>query len=97
MVPGKSRSRPLIARSALVRAGLAALLFCGAVRAQGQMPRLLLPTANDALFRGDGEAFYQYVQRDIKGVISYPWEGGQYGFVRDPVETPEGLRLRALP
>ena len=55
------------------------------------MPRLLLPTANDALFRGDGEAFYQYVRRDFKGEISFPWEGGQYGFVRDPIETPGGI------
>src|SRR5262249_34418678 len=54
------------------------------------VPKLVLPTANDALFRGDGEAFYQYVQRDFKGEITYPWEGGQYGFVRTPVETPEG-------
>jgi murein DD-endopeptidase MepM/ murein hydrolase activator NlpD len=72
-------------------AGLAWFLLPGATRTEAQMPRLILPTANDALFRGDGEAFYQYVQRDFKGEISYPWEGGQYGFVRDPVETPEGL------
>jgi hypothetical protein len=23
-------------------------------------------------------------------VISHPWQGGQYGFVRDPVETAAG-------
>jgi murein DD-endopeptidase MepM/ murein hydrolase activator NlpD len=65
------------------------LLACG--RADAQMPRLLLPTANDALFRGDGEGFYQFVRRDFKGEITFPWEGGQYGFVRDPMETPEGI------
>ena len=52
---------------------------------------LALPTDNDALFHGDGPAFYQVIERDYKGVKSTPWEGGQYGFVRDPVETPEGI------
>jgi len=52
---------------------------------------LALPTENDALFRGGGPDFYQYVIRDFKGAKSTPWEGGQYGFVRDPVETPNGL------
>src|SRR5476649_803954 len=91
MLSGKSRPYPLFPRSVVLWAGLAALLLLGVARTEAQMPRLLLPTANDALFRGDGEAFYQFVRRDFKGEISFPWEGGQYGFVRDPVETPEGL------
>ena len=45
---------------------------------------LVLPTDNNALFSGDGPAFYQYIERDYEGVKSTPWEGGQYGFVRDP-------------
>jgi len=52
---------------------------------------LALPTDNDALFSGGGPAFYQYVERDYRGVKSTPWEGGQYGFVRDPVETGAGI------
>ena len=52
---------------------------------------LALPTDNDALFHGGGPEFYQYVTRDYKGVKSTPWEGGQYGFVRNPVETASGL------
>lgn len=52
---------------------------------------LSLPTENNALFRGDGAAFYQHIRRDYKGVVSFPWEGGQYGFVRNPVATPRGL------
>jgi murein DD-endopeptidase MepM/ murein hydrolase activator NlpD len=52
---------------------------------------LALPTDNDALFRGDGPGFYQVVARDFQGVESTPWEGGQYGFVRDPIETPSGI------
>ena len=51
---------------------------------------LVLPTDNDALFSG-GPAFYQYIERDFKGVKSTPWEGGQYGFVRDPIETSAGI------
>lgn len=66
---------------------------------------LVLPTDNDALFSGDGPGFYQYIERDYKGVKSTPWEGGQYGFVRDPKETAagivytrfhEGIDIRAL-
>jgi murein DD-endopeptidase MepM/ murein hydrolase activator NlpD len=52
---------------------------------------LVLPTDNDALFSDDGPAFYQYVERDHKGVKSTPWEGGQYGFVRDPTDTADGV------
>lgn len=53
--------------------------------------QLALPTDNDALFRNDGPEFYQYVERDYQGVKSTPWEGGQYGFVRDPVDTAGGV------
>ena len=52
---------------------------------------LVLPTDNDALLRGDGPAFYQYIERDYHGEKSTPWEGGRYGFVRNPVETSEGI------
>ena len=59
--------------------------------AQNQVLDLVLPTDNDALFSGDGSAFYQYVERDYNGVKSMPWEGGQYGFVRDPKSTGGGV------
>jgi len=71
----------------------------------GTVVDLVLPTDNDALFRGDGSAFYQYIERNYKAVKSTPWEGGQYGFVRDPMETSagivytrfhEGIDIRAL-
>ena len=74
--------------------GALAVLILPVVRMVGQSPAtldLVLPTANDALFRGDGPAFYQYIERDYKGKKSTPWEGGQFGFVRDPVETSNGL------
>lgn len=56
----------------------------------GKTLDLALPTDNTALFSGGGPAFYQYIVRDYKGVKSTPWQGGQYGFVRDPQETVAG-------
>ena len=53
--------------------------------------KLSLPTDNTALLRGQPEAFYQVVERNFKGAVSYPWEGGQYGFVRDPRELGTGI------
>lgn len=50
-----------------------------------------LPTDNDAIFHGGGPAFFQYIEREYHGEKSYPWEGGQYGFVRDPEPTREGI------
>src|SRR5206468_12634519 len=59
--------------------------------AQSHVLDLVLPTDNDALFSGDGPAFYQHIERDYNGVKSTPWEGGQYGFVRDPKSTGGGV------
>ena len=63
----------------------------GLLVAQHDVVDLVLPTDNDALFHGGGPAFYQYVERDYHGEKSTPWEGGQYGFVRDPVQTAAGI------
>jgi murein DD-endopeptidase MepM/ murein hydrolase activator NlpD len=63
-----------------------------AIAASGAEPlNLVLPTDNDALFRGGGPEFYQYIERDYHGEKSTPWEGGRYGFVRNPVETSAGI------
>ncbi len=51
---------------------------------------LALPTDNHGLFSGGGAEFYQYIIRDFQGVKTTPWEGGQYGFVRNPVDTAAG-------
>jgi murein DD-endopeptidase MepM/ murein hydrolase activator NlpD len=58
---------------------------------ENQILDLVLPTDNDALFSGGGAAFYQYIDRNFKDVKSTPWEGGQYGFVRDPTDTAGGV------
>ncbi len=52
--------------------------------------QLALPTENHALLSGDYAQFYQVIDRNLHGVISHPWQGGQYGFVRDPIETAGG-------
>lgn len=44
---------------------------------------LQLPTNNGALLTNDGAGYFQFVDRDFEGVKSTPWEGGQFGFVRD--------------
>lgn len=54
-------------------------LLTGALPAQ----QLQLPTANRALFDAPAE-FFQFVDRDFEGSKTTPWEGGQFGFVRDP-------------
>jgi len=67
---------------------LTLLLLCAnPVHAEeNQLVKLSLPTDNTALLRGDGADFYQVIERNLHGAISYPWQGGQYGFVRDPRE-----------
>jgi murein DD-endopeptidase MepM/ murein hydrolase activator NlpD len=75
----------------VTRAFAALFVSVGSVAAQSERIELALPTDNDALFRGDGPAFYQHIDRDYQGAKSKPWEGGQYGFVRDPVQTSAGL------
>jgi murein DD-endopeptidase MepM/ murein hydrolase activator NlpD len=71
-----------------------ALLISGKIDifAQNEHVDLALPTANDALFReGGGPDFYQYIERDYQGEKSTPWEGGRYGFVRDPKGSGDGV------
>src|SRR4051812_20751892 len=74
------------------RSTLALLIWVAAISAHGADPlNLVLPTDNDALLRGDGPAFYQYIDRDYQGEKSTPWEGGRYGFVRNPRPTSAGI------
>ena len=61
------------------------------ILAQTGAVNLALPTDNDAIFSGGGPDFYQYIERDYGGEKSTPWEGGQYGFVRDPEQTNAGI------
>src|SRR3954467_2585656 len=76
-----------------MRAGAIALstLLSVIATVRGEPLNLTLPTDNDGLLRGDGPAFYQYIERDYKGEKSTPWEGGRYGYVRNPRETSAGI------
>jgi murein DD-endopeptidase MepM/ murein hydrolase activator NlpD len=65
----------------------------------------VLPTDNDALFRGQPERFYMYTDRDFEGVKSRPWQGGTYGFTRNQqrvggkivmTKFHEGIDIRPL-
>lgn len=49
------------------------------------------PTGNRALLAGKPEEFFMYVDRDFEGQITHPWEGGQFGFVRGPVRSGDGM------
>src|SRR5213595_2490182 len=80
-------------------------LGCSIGMGENQAVDLGLPTDNDSLYSGGGSAFYQYIERDYNGVKSTPWEGGQYGFVRDPKTTGgsvvytrfhEGIDIRSV-
>jgi murein DD-endopeptidase MepM/ murein hydrolase activator NlpD len=70
---------------------LAVIVLSTSLLAQNPKIEISLPTDNDALFRGGGPEFYQYIERDFHGEKSTPWEGGRYGFVRNPVPTTQGL------
>lgn len=58
---------------------------------EAQPLRLILPTSNAAMLEDDGPSFYMYTDRFFEGVRSRPWQGGQYGFVRNPERTEDGL------
>lgn len=71
----------------------------------GEPLRLIFPTSNIALLHDDGPAFFQYTDRYFEGRRSTPWEGGQYGFVRNPERSGgemiytrfhEGLDIRPV-
>ena len=52
---------------------------------------LRFPTGNDALFR-DPAAFFSPLDRaQIPGLREHAWEGGQYGYVRNPARGSRGL------
>src|SRR5437868_4460246 len=76
-----------------MRTGTSALLIylIALASSRAEALNLVLPTDNDALLRGDGAAFYQYIEREYHGEKSTPWQGGRYGFVRDPIETSAGV------
>ncbi len=74
-----------------VLAALAALLLPAAA-----VPSDLsfgLPTENEALYRGDNEGYYMYVDRTFEGQKTQPWQAGSYGMVRNPFRIHNGELL----
>ena len=65
---------------------MAIALFAAAPTAvaQPQQFDLGLPTDNRALLTGRAEDFFQFVDREFEGEKTFPWEAGQFGFVRNP-------------
>ncbi|MEP7071328.1 MAG: M23 family metallopeptidase [Verrucomicrobiota bacterium] len=70
---------------------LLAMGLLSSLPAQRTPVAITLPTDNDAIFHGGGAAFYQYIEREFQGEKTKPWEGGRYGFVRNPVPMSEGI------
>ncbi len=66
----------------MMRLALSLSLLCLLTRVLPAQ-QLQFPTANHALFDSPAE-FFQFVDRDFDGAKTTPWEGGQFGFVRDP-------------
>lgn len=66
------------------------LLLCSGLSPAAVDRIYRLPTGNDALFRNDYSAFFTYVDRTFEGVTSQPWQGGTYGFVRNPRRLSDG-------
>ncbi len=52
---------------------------------------IILPTANDALFKGGGADFFMGTYRRPKRNVQPGWTAGQYGFVRDVRHTRHGM------
>ncbi len=73
-----------------------ASFFVTLVRLEAAPMGLVLPTDNDAIFSTDPSRFYMYTDRNFEGVLSKPWTGGAYGFVRDQKRTAAGIIMTRL-
>ncbi len=70
-----------------------ALLCAQPLPAQIKRMELALPTDNTALLTGKPEDFYMFIDRSWEGQRFEVWEGGQFGFVRDPKRLQSGQIL----
>jgi murein DD-endopeptidase MepM/ murein hydrolase activator NlpD len=52
---------------------------------------LVLPTRNRAIYTSDQSRFYMYIDRSFEGRKMKVWQGGKYGYVRNPVRTSSGI------
>ena len=49
--------------------------------------QIQLPTENHYLFSKQPEKFYMYVDRNVDGVATTPWQGGAFGYTRSPIKV----------
>ncbi len=77
-------------RQALCLYVIAALGMANPLCARDAM-KLSLPTENTSIFSSDPSQFYMYTNRSFEGRSTKPWEGGTYGFSRNPKRTADGL------
>lgn len=73
----------------MIRKSLLALALSASLSATPL--NLRLPTENHHLLTGRPEQFYMYVDRTFEGESSKPWQGGQYGYVRNPRRFEDDL------
>jgi murein DD-endopeptidase MepM/ murein hydrolase activator NlpD len=88
---GHDQNISLMNPPSLFRAARLGALLLFATHSLATALDLTFPTKNHALLQGDGEGFYMFIDRDFQGEKSTPWEGGQYGYVRDPRVTSGGV------
>lgn len=83
------QSRRVIRRSSTPPLALLPLLVLTGLIACGRDATaidLILPTSNDAIYRGDDSAFYM----QTAAARAQAWNAGKFGFVRNPRSTREG-------
>ncbi len=69
-----------------------AVVLSPSVLAAAQLPMgLVLPTDNRWLFTDKPWNFYMYTNRSFEGTRSTPWQGGQFGFVRNQKRISSGV------
>lgn len=68
-------------------------LLAPVLSSRADVPAFVLPTNNHALLDGKPEDFYQFIDRTIDGKATEVWEGGQFGFVRDPITLKTGEQV----
>ncbi len=78
---------------AVFHGSLVFVLWVMASVVRSEVPVFVLPTDNHALLDGKAEDFYQFVDRATKGETLHVWEGGQFGFVRDPIMLKTGEHI----
>ena len=90
----RSDNSPMLNRrrfGALSAGSIAAMAAPGQALAEVKPLGLVLPTRNRAIYTSDPSRFYTYIDRTFEGRKMKVWQGGKYGYVRNPVRTSSGI------